>query len=393
MVAAMARKVTLSDALLGRLSAPSKGTRVRVSDSTIPGLVVEVSARHKRLVVRSRGHYRTLGHWPLLTVEEARAAALEFLRSVLPPPSSRGVKGAPSLRRKRPTVGATLTEYQSVKRIKPRTAQDYRLCLERYWFDYIEEPLTALTPDIVLERFRSIPSPAQANYSLRIIRALFRFHNAAHDDALPVPTAKTLALDGAHDIKPRSRLILDHQQRGWYLAVKLNAGPTAGDLFIFLACTGLRLGEALSIGVDDTGPSSDAIEVLETKNGRGLTLPLGKRTAALLEARRGHSKGKSLHAFPINQRNVRKAVARVIEAYPVQWSCHDLRRGFVSLATRLNIPDRIVKRLVNHAERDVTGRHYVQISLDTLRPYMQAIEDAFYAMWEANDVVLPDRPP
>lgn len=392
----MARKATLSDALLGRISASAGGGRVRVRDSRIPGLIVEVSARHKRLVVRSRGHYRTLGHWPIVSVEEARAAALEFLRELV---RERGRYAAPGTSssgpisgRSRPTLEATLGEYAGVKRIKPRTALDYRQCLERYWLDYLEQPLTALTADAVLIRFRSIPSPAQANYSLRILRALFRFHNAAHEDALPVPTSKAFALDGAHDIKPRSRLILDDQQREWYLSVKLNAGPTAGDLFIFLACTGLRLGEALSLGTNDKAPATAAIQALETKNGRDHALPLGKRMAALLEARKGHSEGTPERVFPINQRNVRKAVARTVEASSIAWSCHDLRRGFVSLATRLNVPDRIVKRLVNHTERDVTGRHYIHLSLDTLRPYMQAIEDALFALWEGGGQP-PERPP
>lgn len=290
----MARKVTLSDAFIHRLSALSGGKRVRIRDARIPGLVVEVSARHKRLVVRSRGHYKTLGHWPLVTVDEARSSALEFLRSVVistPHP----LKGAPSRGRSRPTLEVTLGEYERAKRIKPRTVLDYRRCLERYWLDHMEQPLTTLTPDAVLNRFRDIPAPSQANYSLRIIRALFRFHNAAHDDALAVPTAKTFAIDGAHDIKPRSRLIMDDQQRGWYLAVKMDAGPTCRDLFIFLACTGLRLGEALSIRTDDKAPARDAIEVLETKNGRSLSLPLGRRIAALLEARKGHGEGTSGH--------------------------------------------------------------------------------------------------
>lgn len=99
----------------------------------------------------------------------------------------------------------------------------------------------------MLSRFRDIQSPAQANYSLRIIRAVFRFHNAAHDDSLPVPTAKVLALEGAHSIAPRSRLIPDDKQRSWYAAVQDRTGRIARDLFIFLACTGLRLGEALSL--------------------------------------------------------------------------------------------------------------------------------------------------
>lgn len=383
----MAQKKTLTDSLLSTLKAAPGGERVRVLDTRLPGFLVEVSSQHKRFVVRSRGRYKTLGRWPLLTVAEARAFALEFLRGLElsrvrgeptspsgPPPSQNG-----------PTLAEALAEYVGAKRLKTRTATDYQQCLGRYWADHLEQPLAALDGDAVLTRFRAISSPAQANYSLRIIRAIFRFHNAAHDVSLPIPTAKVLALDGAHRITPRSRLIPDDKQRAWYLAVLSRSGPNARDLFIFLACTGLRLGEALGLRWSDIDLEGRSLIVQDTKNGKPHGLPIGSRITAFLEARRGSGVDDSSAVFSINQRNVRKSVARVIEVCSVEWSSHDLRRGFVSLAVRLDIPDRIVKRLVNHSERDVTGRHYVHLSQDALRPYMESIETALWGMWEGGE--------
>lgn len=384
----MAQKKTLSDALLETLKAAPPGKeRVRVLDTRLPGFLVEVSSRHKRFVVRSRGHYKTLGQWPILTVQEARVAALEFLRELAQGECAKR-NGTPAAHASTPsdwtgpTLRAAIEEYVGVKRLKARTASDYQLCLRRYWADYLERPLAALDADSVLDRFRTIQSHAQANYSLRIIRAVVRFHNAAHDDSLPIPTAKVLALEGAHNIAPKSRLIPDDKQRPWYLAIKSNTGPVAGDLFVFLACTGLRLGEALSLDWVDIDLAGMSLTVKDTKNGRPHSLPLGRRIVALLEGRHGLGMDDTSVVFHINQRNVRKAVSRVIAACPVPWSSHDLRRGFVSLAVRLNISDRAVKRLVNHSERDVTGRHYVHLGLDALRPYMQTIEDALWGMWE-----------
>lgn len=70
---------------------------------------------------------------------------------------------------------------------------------------------------------------------------------------------------------------------------------------------------------------------------------------------------------------------------PIEWSAHDLRRTFVTLATRLEEPDRMVKRLVNHTERDVTGMHYIRLSVDTLRPYTQRIEDELFRLWNGSN--------
>lgn len=378
----MALRRLLSDALIGTLKVRPGEARKRLLDARVPGLWVEVSARHKRFVLRFRGRYMTLGRWPIMGTDEARMMALDHLRSE----ASKGRRDRAAMPTvpsgSVPTLRAVLVEYSGLKGLKETTARDYRRCLERYWGDYLEQPLTAIDGDVFLERFRCIPSPAQANYSLRILRALFRFHNAAHDAAIPIPTAKALAVAGAYDIRPRSRIISDDQQREWYRSVMNEAGPTGRDLFLFIACTGLRLGEALSLGREDKAPAKAAIEVLETKNGRPHTLPLGRRMEALLEARKGLADDGSGRVFQINQRNVRKAVAKVLAASSQEWSCHDLRRGFASLATRLNIPDRIVKRLLNHAEADVTGKHYIHIGIDALRPYMQAIEDAFFAMWK-----------
>lgn len=383
----MAQKKTLSDALISAIKPSPSGGRVRVLDTRLPGFLVEVSPRHRRFVVRSRGHYKTLGRWPVITTQDARIAALEFLRELAlgrPEKTDTTLSARPSAATEwsGPTLRKAIEEYVGVKRLKARTAADYQLCLGRYWADYLEQPLAALDGDAVLSRFRDIQSPAQANYSLRIIRAVFRFHNAAHDDSLPIPTSKVLALEGAHSIAPRSRLIPDDKQRSWYVAVQYRTGRIAGDLFIFLACTGLRLGEALSLTWADVDLLGKSLTIKDTKNGRPHSLPIGRRAVALLEARRDCGEGSSVAVFHINQRNVRKAVARVIAACPVAWSSHDLRRGFVSLAVRLNIPDRAVKRLVNHSERDVTGRHYVHLGLDALRPYMQSIEDALWRLWE-----------
>lgn len=313
----MAQKKTLTDILLSTLKAAPGEERTRVLDARLPGFLVEVSCRHKRFVVRSRGRYKTLGRWPLMTVAEARAFALDFLRG-LELSSSEAIRAAAHStsaaaipEREGPTLAEALAEYVGVKRLKARTSTDYQQCLGRYWSDYLEQPLVALDGDAVLARFRAIRSPAQANYSLRIIRAIFRFHNAAHDESLPIPTAKVLALEGAHSIAPRSRLVADDKQQVWHLAVHSRTGPNARDLFIFLACTGLRLGEALGLSWADIDLQGRSIIIHDTKNGKPHRLPLGHRIAALLEARRGPGVDASSKVFPVNQRNVRKSVARV----------------------------------------------------------------------------------
>lgn len=389
----MTSRTVLTDELVGTFPTCAPSKRLQFPDSLLPGLILEISSRHKRFIVRFRGNYKSLGNWPSMSVKEARQAAFDFIRSQDKAPTNPfGPRYEPPL--PAPTIAPPVPvtalgmalqevfeEYISIRALKARTKEHYRQCLDKYWSDYLDKPIEAITGDAFLERFRSISAPSGANHSLRLIRALFRFYNAAHDSALPIPTAKTLALEGARELRPKSRLILDGQQRAWFLAVQKKAGPTCRLLFTMLALTGLRIGEALRLTWADIDQGSGLITIHDTKNGKPHVLPLGRHLWAALEAQRG-APGEPV--FNINERNTRKMTYKVIDECGVPWSAHDLRRGFVSLAVRLSIPDRLVKRLVNHSESDVTGRHYIHISPDALRPHMQAIEDAMRGMWEGK---------
>lgn len=401
----MRKKVRFSEAVLASLTCPAGVRRLRVRDTQLSGFLVELTPKGLRFVVRCDGGYQPLGEWPALDLDEARILALEMLRRsqlrqlkerrpelhsmIVEGDALDSASGPIALPKKSPTLRVALAEYLSVKTLRPTTVKSYESNLNCYWRDYLGKPLTALTPDAVLERFRSIKSPAGANSSLRIIRALFRFYNAAHDASLTVPTAKTLALQGARRVLPKSRVIQDSEQAGWYRAVQKHAGPTCRGLFPFIALTGLRLGEALQLTWKDIDLETLVLTVPQTKNGRPHTIPVGRHAAAIIEASKPKKVLPSGVVFPVNQRNQRKALAKVVAAYPVEWSAHDLRRGFATTATRLLISDRIVKRLMNHTEGDVTGKHYIHLGPDALRPHTQAIEDALWALWQGQPFPQP----
>jgi integrase len=377
MKAEQPREMFLSDDHIANIAAPitsPKGSaRLLVQDTELPGFYLRVSSRTKRFAVLFRQHNTTLGTWPTLSANDARAVAFTLLRVIREPAVEEA--GTPSLQ-------SLLDEYLATKkRLKDRTKQDYRACLKRYWAAWLPRPVARLTPDEFRAHFNLIPSPAQANYTLRIIRALFRFYNAAHDANLANPVAKLLALDGAHQVRPRTRLIKDKEQGRWLDAVKAES-RTVEDLFVALACTGLRSGEALGLTWDGVDFEEASILIPDTKNGAPHALPLGPRILEMLKRRHATAGAPARgRVFGINARNMRVAVARTVEVSGVRWSPHDLRRGFVTLAVRLEVPDRVVRRLVNHAEKDVTGKHYVGLDVEPLRPYIQRIEDAMFARW------------
>jgi integrase len=57
--------------------------------------------------------------------------------------------------------------------------------------------------------------------------------------------------------------------------------------------------------------------------------------------------------------------------YP--YTLHDLRRTFCTIAESIDISTFAVKRLMNHKQDDVTGRHYVVFDVERLRAPMEKI--------------------
>ena len=72
-------RVQLNDSVLARMAFAKRGRKV-VHDSQLVGYQVVVGVRSKVFRVRLKGSYRTLGHWPVLPADEARALALDALR-------------------------------------------------------------------------------------------------------------------------------------------------------------------------------------------------------------------------------------------------------------------------------------------------------------------------
>lgn len=222
----------------------------------------------------------------LMAIAEARSEATTLLLSSVPATAhsapSPVTPTSPPI-----TLQALLDEYVRVKkaRLKPDTIRRYRDCLDRYWASYLSLPAESLTPDVFRAHFITLPSPAQANHSLRIIRALFNFYNAAHDTNLLNPVQKVLKLEGAFVVRPRDRLIADEDQARWYASVQ-QGSRTSAELFLTLALTGLRLGEGLRLSWECVDFEKNSLTIPETKNGKPLLIPMGYRLKMLLSKRK-----------------------------------------------------------------------------------------------------------
>jgi signal peptidase I len=89
------------------------------------------------------------------------------------------------------------------------------------------------------------------------------------------------------------------------------------------------------------------------------------------------------YIFPANNKyghlkDHRKAIRQISKDCGVEFSLHDLRRTFASIVENdigLHVSEYLQNRLLNHAQTDVHGKHYIRFEIERLKPIMQDVED------------------
>ncbi len=231
--------------------------------------------------------------------------------------------------------------------------------------------------------------------SVRILHATLRaMLNGAIDDGVIlanpavrlgrnlklVPTATTRQ----EDIKAMTR-----GQLGVFLAASTQPGATGEErrhhpLFLLLARTGLRLGEAFGLQWPDIDFQAREIRVarafsegrLDTpKSGHGRTVDMSQQLAARLHRLLVERKAETLRrgwsemppwvfctrtATPLNKGNVRRVFVRVLTRakLPLHFSPHSLRHTFASLLLQQGESPVYVQRQLGHASIKLTVDTY-----------------------------------
>jgi integrase len=257
--------------------------------------------------------------------------------------------------------------------LSPRTKSDYVRTLELYLRDWAAEPLRDISRQAVLLRHRRISDehgPVAANYAMRHLRSIYNFVAATHEDypANPVgilTQARTWAPE-----RRRRRLVPAHQLPEWWAAVMAEE-PLGRDFLLVALFTGMRRREIAGLRWENIDLRGRTLTVPKTKNGDPLTLPLSSFLVRLLMERK-LLVGGSPFVFPTRSASghvaeVKSFTRRVGQRCGVEFSAHDLRRTFITIAESLDIPAYALKRLLNHrASADVTGG-YIVIDAERLR--------------------------
>jgi integrase len=211
---------------------------------------------------------------------------------------------------------------------------------------------------------------------MRHLRSVYNF-NLARYDALPPNPVLILSKTRSWNREHRRRgLIAPHQLPAWWQAVVAEAGD-GRDLLLLALFTGMRRSELLPLKWQHLDLTGGTLAIPRTKNGDPLELPLSGFLVDLLRQRQVLV-GQSQWVFPSRGETghlaeVKSFIARVRQASSANFTLHDLRRTFISIAESLDIPAYALKRLLNHRVAGDVTEGYIVIGTERLRRPVEAV--------------------
>ncbi len=389
----------LTKSIIDAIPYPKTGQKF-YRDSAIKGFALRVGTGSKVYIAESKVNNKTvrvtIGHHGVFTAEQARHEAKNILGMI-----ARGINPNDADKAKRArsvTLAEVFQAYLKARSsLKPRTIYDYKRLTGVYFADWQNRPLADISKDMVERKHREIGarSPAQANYAMRFLRAIFNFAIGQYEDLSgnPIiadnPIKRLSQTRSWYRVDRRHTVIKTHDLAAWFQAVNNLTNDPVGrnresirDYLLLLIFTGLRREEGFSLPWKQVDLKAKTLTIPDPKNRQPHVLPLSNFLYTML-ARRYQQIGKdSPFVFPgdgvkgyLNEAG--KQMRHVTEESGVAFTLHDLRRTFITVAESLDISAYAVKRLANHKMTNDVTAGYIIGDVERLRIPMQRITDYF----------------
>ncbi len=385
---------------------PSTG-QAFLRDTLLNGFGLRITYQgSKSFIVEKRinGKVRrmTLGRYGELTVEQARREAQKLLGKVAQgtDPIAEKVKA----RKLSTTLEQAFKEFKSARKsLKSQTLSDYERMLSLIFPDWQKKPLKDITKAMVAKRHRELGEnrgPAYANYSMRFLRSLYNFAKATYEDEdgnsllYENPVSILTATRSWYKLKPKQTVIKAYEIKDWFKAVndlKKPESPTfdhmVADYLLLVLFSGLRRQEAAQLLWKNVDLKEKTILIPDPKNHEPLKLPLSDFLFELLIERKELAvneyvfPGKDGKGYLIEPKN---PIKKVIKQSSVQFTIHDLRRTFITIADSLDISSYTIKRLVNHKINNDVTAGYIVSDIERFRNPMQKITNKILELSNEN---------
>lgn len=412
---------------------PAERGQVEYGDTVVNGLRLRVGISGAKSFCISRkrnGKFirATLGRFPDLTIDNARAKALELLGDVATTGRNPNVE-------KRINEKALVTLKDALdtyiksrdERLSTDTAKQYRSILQNFSGDWMKQPIASISRERVETRHKAVTdgsvwfgadkstlragvgtgSKAQADLWARVLRAIYRFaHDHYRDDEgktlLPDPPTMVLSTKRKwHGTVRKTERIRTNELGRWFNALSSvrdfaeqgrdDIAAAVCDAVEMAIFTGLRKSEILELSWDRVNLGGRYFWIDTTKNGDPLELPITETLLKLFRRRAKMKSADGLLVFPGDKgviKEYRHIIDRISAATvpepnpdllkPIPFKWHDGRRTFGTVAELVAVGNYILKRLLNHRtmrSADVT-QGYLHFSADELMEPATRIERA-----------------
>lgn len=206
----------------------------------------------------------------------------------------------------------------------------------------------------------------------------------------------TMGLKKQSPIRARERTLTPEEIRRLWHAVdgETELSIPVRDCLKLQLLLGVRIGEATGAtrAEIDLEVGIWTIPAIRTKSNRELRLPLPQGALGIVRAALSRSNG-SPWLFPstetegsIRQKSASRALLRLGKRIGLQdVRTHDLRRTCATGLGELEVTDEVIERILNHAPRTVTRRHYNHAK------QLEAVRQALIA-WDARVMAIVGQP-
>ena len=378
-------KAKINKQFIKGLPSLGKGkTQVLYWDSALPGFGLRVGKTkmaffcEKRIQGITRRY--TLGSYPQITPEFARGLAKKTL--------SKMTVGLNPIDEKRAEKNKNLTLHSAFNdflenrnSLKDRTVSDYKRTIRVAFKEWENKRLVDINRDMISLKHKQLfknQGPAQANQHMRVLRAIFNYAQSSYynDKGKPLiidnPITTISKKRSWYKVPRRNRVIPTHKLNEWYEAVNNLPREVTKDFLLTLLLTGMRRSEAARLKIEDVCLEEKYFKVTDPKNSKPLQLPLPRPLFDLFKRRIEQSNNDYL--FPGDGKNgflqdPKRAVQSVIKSIGVKFSCHDIRRTYITVASNI-VTEYQLKLLVNHSTGGDVTAGYVIPNLEQLREPM-----------------------
>ena len=320
-------KISLTDLTVQKLKA---GTYF---DTKTPAFGIRVG-KHRRTWIITKGKERavlTLGHYPALSLQDARRKALIAL-------------GSPLAARTAPPFPEALDAFLAQTHWRASTRYTVEKCLRKHF--KFQKTLDRITHEDIAKVIDGL-TPGAAGEATKNIRAFFTWCVPRHLAQSPAVGLKPPSY------KPRDRVLTDDELRRVWMAAE-QMGYPFGTIVKLLILTGQRRSEIGSLKWEYI--NQESILLPETKNGREHMFPLAALSASLLPPKTAGEFIFSASRSTGSSNGWSKRLKQLQKLSGTSdWTLHDLRRTFATNLAAVNVPIHVTEKLLNHVSGMLGG--------------------------------------